>query len=231
MNKIISQLKYEKQFRGENYYETMDRMLFINPQNSFPHEAIPMGIFGMCDYLSLYGIETRIFHAGLYNDYKKKLFKCIEEFKPKAISIPFHWKETLLSFVQISKLIKVNYPNISIITGGISAGYFCDELMNSLPQVDFLIKGDGEVPLRDLLLGYIPGNICNLFYRHGHSIKRPKYYYKFNPEIFKSYSFTKLDYLFDFEKYLELNKYRQCGLPFFIGRGCHYNCLFCGGCQ
>lgn len=71
------------------------RLLIINnPSEYFVH--IPMGTFGLCDYLSQKNVEVRLLNLALYNrtDMSKVLDHYLDIFQPTHVGLTFHWQET-----------------------------------------------------------------------------------------------------------------------------------------
>jgi radical SAM superfamily enzyme YgiQ (UPF0313 family) len=70
--------------------------------------------------------------------------------------------------------------------------------------------------------------IPNLIYRDNSKIISNKAKYLIDKETISSLSFCGLTYLYDHELYIKAveNKF---GFPVFIGRGCVFNCHYCGG--
>lgn len=153
----------------------MARILIINcPSEYFIH--IPMGSFGLCNYLNQKNIYTKILNLGLYRtDKVEKVIKhYIQLFNPTYIALIFHWQETADSFVYVGEHLKSYFSDIKIISGGFTAGYFGKNLLEKCKFVDYLIKGDPEKPLELLLKGFELSEIPNLIYRSSEGIKNLK---------------------------------------------------------
>lgn len=69
-----------------------------------------------------------------------------------------------------AEAIKKKFPNIKIVAGGIHATLLPDQTMDECPWIDYLVVGEGEEPLRQLVVAIEKGtdveNIPNILYRH-----------------------------------------------------------------
>lgn len=193
---------------------------------------IPMGTFGLCDYLSQRGVGARIFSASLYTpaDYLANMRSAIETLQPRCIGLIFHWKELLENGLLLSQEIRRKYPGITLVAGGFTAGFLGADLLRRCPPLDFIIQGDPEEPLLRLLKGSPVDEVPNLIYRSGGNSRWSHRRYAVDSATLNQLSYTKLSYLLDAQDYLRwLNQPWHLGFPLFIGRGCPYNCLYCGG--
>jgi len=96
------------------------------------------------------------------------------------------------------------------------------------PFVDYIIKGDPEKPLELLLRGAESPEIPNLIYRDRAAVRANGASYCIDDETISSISFSKLTHLLDYELYIKALE-EKLGFPLFIGRGCVFNCDYCGG--
>jgi len=206
-----------------------NRILFINPPSDyFIH--IPMGTFGLSDYLNRTGFKSMILNLSLYetNDLGKHLDQCINDFSPSYVGIMLHWQESIEGFIWTGEYIKKKYNDIKIVCGGFTAGYFGENLLKKFRFLDVLIKGDPEKPLELLLEGEDYQNIPNIIYRSKNEIFSNRITYYIDESTLSNISFCNLDLLFDYDKYISLLE-KGLGFPLFIGRGCVNNCSYCGG--
>lgn len=205
------------------------KIMIVNGYNSFCKD-IPMGTFGLCDFLHQEGIAAKIFNAAVYSqdNYLDKLRSHIRQFKPNCIGLILHWKELLENIIFLSRALKEEFPSLTVVAGGFTAGFLAEELLMQFKAIDFVIKGDAEKPLALLIQGTSVKNIPNLAYRQGNKTIVNKKRYLIDGKTLSRISFSNLEYLIDKERYI---KQVNAGLGFslFIGRGCVYNCLFCGG--
>ena len=205
------------------------RLLIINcPSAYFVH--VPMGTFGLCDYLSRKKIPVRMLNLALYDEAKMTtvLDRYLEQFRPTHVGLTFHWQETAEGVLWVGQHVRSGNDRVKMICGGFTAGYFGEELVKKCPFVDYVIKGDPERPLELLLRGTQAPEIPNLIYRDGAGVRANDASYCINEETISRISFSTLTYLFDHELYIKALE-EKLGFPLFIGRGCVFGCDYCGG--
>ena len=141
------------------------------------------------------------------------VIKTIKSLKADLFAVDLHWHIYSQGAIQILKLLKQIHPKSYTAIGGLTASYFREEIMREFPFIDFLILGDGSVPLLELI-NQIQGecdfqNIPNLLYRRNGSIKK-------GPISAKN----------DFEHVKKDDQFYPA-IP--LARGCPLSCSACGG--
>jgi hypothetical protein len=191
---------------------------------------IPMGSLGICDYLRKKKIEAKILNLAIYSEeeYLKRLDYYLNSFEPTHVGLVLHWKELVMNVIQIGEHIKSRYENIKILCGGFTAGYFGEDLLNELSFLDYVILGDPEKPLELLLKNENPSKIPNLVYRNKNEIMRCEKRYHIDEKTLSEISFSNLNFVYDYKIYINRIE-RSLGFPVFIGRGCTFDCDYCGG--
>ncbi len=205
------------------------RLLIINcPSDYFFY--IPMGTFGICDYLSRKNIPVKLLNLAVYKGTEtgKILKHYMEVFQPTHVGVIFHWQETAEGFIRTCKQVKSCNKNIRIVCGGFTAGYFGENLLEKYRFLDYVVKGDPEMPLELLLNGTEPFDVPNFIYRSPSGIRSNKVSYFIDRETLSDISFSRLTYLYDYELYIDATD-KKLGFPVFIGRGCAHACRYCGG--
>lgn len=202
-----------------------ENFLIINPHHTV-YTQIPMGTYGLCDYLSKYDIDANILNLSLYSDddYLSRLDKEIKKRKPSFVGIVIHWMDTLENALYVCTYIKRKYPNLVVLAGGITASYFGKALKQYHDDLDFIVRGEPEIPMEMLMRGTPVSEVPNLIYKSKGGIKANRMHHN-NSAVLNDISFCKLDYLID--RHLQGEWYAS--FPFFIGRGCIYDCVYCGG--
>ena len=205
------------------------RLLIINcPSEYFVY--IPMGTFGLCDYLSRKNLPVKLLNLALYkgSEREKALHTYLNKFQPTHVALILHWQETAEGFLRVGGQVKLFNKDIQIITGGFTAGYFGADLLEKCRFLDFVVKGDPEKPLELLLSGTENSGIPNLIYRGPAGIQVNATSYFTDQNTLSDISFSELTYLYDYDLYLDAIN-RKLGFPVFIGRGCVHDCDYCGG--
>ena len=91
--------------------------------------------------------------------------------RPKKVSGRFIRKEILKNDLVISDDIKKLLPSAIIGAGGPEFGYWPEGYMKKLPDLDFVIVGEGEVSVLELFKNNLNTNIPGLYFRDGEEIK------------------------------------------------------------
>lgn len=177
-------------------------------------------------------VDVKIIDAQLYNLSEQEFKEQIEEFSPDFIGVSImtsEYQDTLDITVKLAK--EVN-PSIIAIAGGIHITTKYEYAFRN-EQIDYGIRGEGEVALRELLLyllkkGDFPEE--GIIYRkHGRVIsQKPVLIEDLTSLPWADYSYVKLeDYL---NKGSRVGPNRAPGYPAFrmlTTRGCSFGCTFC----
>lgn len=226
-----------------NYYKPIGRFEFI--------ELPPIGLLGLADLLYRRGHSTKIVHMGVERQRAGHIDieQIVAIHHPTMIGLDLHWHFQAFDVIEVAKAIKKNHPEIAVLLGGFTASIFAEEILRSFDCVDFIIRGDAEVPLLELLRHYSSDRdyreVPNLAYRNG-SAKMNAISYVADKEMMDSLCYTNFSLMQDyrtfvdsFSRYItlsELSPETQRALlhwkrsyPVMVGRGCMYECSYCGG--
>ena len=221
--------------RQNNYYVTLNdisvkikdnyrRFLFPSSQRIDIHILQPNNGEAI-DYLleQNYDNDNNSRKVDHFSEQLLSLASC-EGYDLIGISIMNYFHFECLPALLLLKKIK-SLSNAKVVLGGPFINKHGREVFNTFPLVDYMIVGDGQVPLLKLiehLEGRMPiEDVPSLIYRQNGSIKS-------NPRKF--FSIEDL-YMPDFSD-LNLDAYRMedgrsLPLPYQISRGCVYECSFC----
>lgn len=163
--------------------------------------------------------------------------------------ISIQWFYQIPLSLKLAKEIKNLSPSTFVVAGGMTAGFFAEEIIANHIEFDGVIKGDGEIPLLNLCyqlkrkkpdLDEIP----NLTYRtrKGKVKNSHAKFYVAGPRQLNSLNFSNFSLLENKGSYIANSSWREItdrsidinfdiSSTFYIcgGRGCSVNCIFCGG--
>lgn len=218
-------------------------ILFLHTGKTiFPNKEIinliPIGLPYLADFLQKNNINAKIINLSLLSPKTKmcSLFKIIEEHDIRLIGLPLHWHQQSFNVINTSKQIKARFPSINILLGGNTSSLFYSEIMKQFSFIDFIIRGDSEIPILKLCEEILKKknnfkDVPNLAWRNNNKIIANKQTYissskilkqlNFNPEVFMHHNgiFVNAPLEFGTDKMLIYN-------PF---RGCPGQCPYCGG--
>lgn len=222
----------------------------INPQDREQKNMffMPMGLFPLADALRRNEINVEIIHLDMEIDQSIK--EVLDFSIVDAVGFDCHWLNQSLLVMETAELIKQVNPRIFIFLGGYTASLFAKEIISNFPQVDAVIRGDGEIPIVELCRVLQenkgtppPGDnafqkIKNLAWRQDfNTIQLNDISYVGTAEKMEKLDFAAVDLLRNWEYYRKVCVFFSHYQPFKstpvffleVGRGCQYACLFCGG--
>lgn len=226
-----------------------------------PYGLIPMGVPALMNLLQDNGIPVR----GINFPMEKRInldFSLADWLsnnrQAKMVLIDLHWYEHCYGAINVAQFVKQVLPDVWVVIGGLTASAFASEIVRDYPEVDFVLRGDAEVPLLTLAkalfaedrAGTVPDltHVPNLTYRrNGQVVENPRTYCSVS-EDFAKYNFIDLDWLDHQDDYFvheylvidmqlaedarqgkDVSKYR--GRWITTARGCDFECSYCGGAK
>ena len=212
-----------------------------------PYYFMPVGIIGLANLLQREGVTVRgiNYPAELRRDRGFELTPWIKSQKGvRLVMVDLHWYEHAYGAISVARTCKQALPNARVLLGGITASLYAAEILRSFPEVDFVIRGDAEQPLlalaSELLGSQSPdlSSIPNLSYRsHGRVVENERSYCAEQADL-DELNFVDLDFLEHADWYgqmqfeptrLTLSLTNPRGHWLCLGRGCLFDCSFCGG--
>jgi|GEM_PF-3204616 len=156
-------------------------------------------------------ILTELAEAAHY----QRTVAAIQGFEASIFAVDLHWIVYAQGALKTLELIKKHHPGSTTVIGGLTASYFADEIMDRYPFIDFLVWGDGCIPLLKLTEEINGdgnfGGIPNLYYRENDSIRKGPVR-RLNDHTIVATDREPLDSVT-------------------MARGCPLNCITCGGSQ
>jgi radical SAM superfamily enzyme YgiQ (UPF0313 family) len=210
-------------------------MLFIHPSAvpSSPHFMVmPMGVMSVMNELDCYQVEAINVGLELWlnKDFDLKTFLSQRDFD--AVGIDLHWHEHAYSSLETARVCKEVNPDCRVILGGFTASYFAEEILAFCSDVDIVVSGEAEETVPYLLEGKELPSIPNVAYREDNHIRKTLVT---PPSSLDDYDFSTITALHHWEEYLKCSIHTYSKTRFWYdfwlctGRGCVYNCSYCGG--
>lgn len=183
---------------------------------------VPRAVLTLGTYLKQKGHEVKIIDARIED---KPIQKTVEEAK-NADFVGFGvMSSQITNALKISDAVK-KYTKAKTVWGGIHPTLFTEQTCQD-PTVDFVIHGEGDEALLELMEGIEPNKIKNVAYK-----KNGKVIVNSRRDYFDINKIPQIDFdLIDVEKHInrtlvqERRKVRM--LPVVSSRGCPHRCAFC----
>lgn len=214
--------------------------------------VMPSGLFSLADCLDRAGLRVRILHLGLELQANPafSLPDYLRRHQVKLLAVSLHWFYQTWDVIHTINQVKRELPELPVVVGGYTASCFYRDLALR-GSVDFVIRGDGELPLLRLceqLWGTEPPRleqVPNLVWKgDGGRVHQTPLSFESTPAFMVELSHARLDLLErsgeyfsdrvlykDFDERIEANRGDFFSNAYFYtpGRGCGFDCLFCGG--
>jgi len=190
----------------------------------------PLGIAWIGAVLRENGFRDVSLIDSVVNKYSnEKVVELLKKEDPDVIGLSFGTQNRFYAF-DLARLIKKNFPKIPIVVGGPHPTLTADDILQNIPEIDIVVRGEGEYSFLDLVKTINKkGNLEDV---KGISFrdKRGKILHNLNREVIQD-----LDKLpIPARDLLPINNYQQ-KIPLsdkictsiLTSRGCPYNCVYC----
>jgi radical SAM superfamily enzyme YgiQ (UPF0313 family) len=216
----------------------------------------PIGLLGLAHLLTRNNYRARIVHLAVEQHVSGSVSieNILAEHNPAIVGLDLHWHFQSWDVIEVARQIKAIRSDVAILLGGFTASFFADQILLDHPCVDFIIRGDAEEPLLELVRCHSTGGpfdaIPNLSWRRSAEpaaeIVHNPLTYTADEAMLNSLCFTDFTLMKDyptfiqsFSRYIHLNGVserlqrlmfaKSSAWPVYIGRGCVHNCSYCGG--
>ena len=180
----------------------------------------PFGLACIAAVLKQNDIPVKILEANAHDLNHEQIKQAIKEHNPDIVGVT----ATTSLIEEAHDIAKLCDKKIKVIVGGIHASSLPVETLEKFQRFDYLLKGEGEFAMLELVKGKAISKIKGLYYRKNGKIKANK------PRELM----TDLDSLpFPARELLPMDKYFSAGAKsqpsdyILSSRGCPYNCIFC----
>ncbi len=196
-----------------------------------------MGVFAIADFLKEEGFGIQIINYPLeqYLDRDWTLSDFLKRIDFNICGIDLHWIHNAHGAIEVAKIVKKVNPNAKVVLGGFSATYYHNQILKYFESVDGIIRGEGEIPFLEYAQNSNKNqpldSVPNLSYRNSSNHVKVNSL-SYTARTLDDLNFTNMSLLNNAKQYLECSR-KIMGISFnlSIGRGCPFNCPFCGGGQ
>lgn len=186
----------------------------------------PISIINLGGFIRDHGYEVVILDTHIEKNYKARLLELIKE-NPLAIGFSVFIGIFIKNVIQLTKMIKDINRDIPVVWGG-KLTHLARNIILEQTDADFLVLGDGEFPLLNLLNCLRNGKDYNDIPGVGYK-KAGKVIINHNAQPVDNLDSIYISDDFGWDLIQEHVNIQQ--LPYYINiytsRGCKYNCSFC----
>lgn len=203
-------------------------------------EYYPLGFITILDHLEEHGRAVRLANLAVkMQDRRFDPRQFVREHAPLLFGIDLHWCQHADGALSLARVCKEEHPDIPVALGGLSATYFWREIMDTCPEVGFVLRGHTtEEPLAQLLdcleSKQEPAEVPNLVWRRGSEVVENPYTYQ--PTLLT----TRINYQRVFAHWRRTRDLKgslltgqhwmlYCANLLLFCKGCVENCAICGG--
>jgi hypothetical protein len=215
------------------------KVLLVNPPNNYYDTfelAPPLGLLALGSALREEGVDVAVLdfnlrgtvdHGFVRDGFYERAISLISDHAPDVVGLTSMAVNSHVA-LELARRVKAADSAVHVVLGGTHFSAIAEEVLTLYPWVDFVVKGEGELPARALIRGLRAGRISpdnapvGLALRQGGSVvashaRKPLEHLDQLPA--PAYD------LVNVEEYFRANPERV--LDYEPGRGCMYKCSFC----
>ena len=185
----------------------------------------PLGLAYIASYIREYGNHEVYIHDGMLNKSTDSEFRSVlEGFLPDVVGISAQATPAIYDVYNAAMVVKEWNPNTIVVVGGAHATFKYSEILKECNDIDFVVRGEGEITLNCLLEALEHGSMSSVM----------GIAYRNNSEIIENplrLPIANLDILpFPAYDLLDLQRYFSQGIRIMTmvtSRGCPFGCRFC----
>ena len=126
----------------------MLKVALINPPQSTPYSQPPMGLAIIAAVLEREGYQVTVVDA---HALKLRLAEIVPSVSGADVAGLTAMTPTIGAAIDIARQLKRSYPHLTIILGGAHATLLPEETLGGAPEVDIIVRGEGETTIVELL--------------------------------------------------------------------------------
>ncbi|MCP8306570.1 MAG: cobalamin B12-binding domain-containing protein [archaeon] len=191
------------------------------------HSTIPLGLCYIGAMLEANGFETSILDMHKLEMTMEDLEKRITKTKPDVVGIT-SMTCNFPNAVKVAKAVKLGNPDTVVVVGGVHATFMHREIVRDVPEIDFVVRYEGEFTMSELVYAIDRGlDLSNIkgitFRRDGNTVSTSLRERIDDLDSLPYPAFHLLEP--PVEEYIGSGEER--GVPVITTRGCPFECIFC----
>lgn len=187
----------------------------------------PIGLCSLAAWVEKHGFSAEIHDCYAFPGSDHILMRRLLRDPPAWIGIGAT-TSSFMDGIRLARIVKEKLPETKIVFGGVHASALCEKLLDRFGEIDFIVAGEGEFTLLELMQGSEPASIAGLVWRDGETARcngprapRP------DLDVFPLPAYEKLDGFPSAYKLPIFNYPRSPGTTAISSRGCPYRCSYC----
>lgn len=206
-------------------------ILLINPSGGYHHEYPPMGLLSLTAYLRTKGKVVYFLDEGALPHPADEVLATVRKYSPRYVGLSLYTTNISRSY-QLIKAIKAQDNGIQVIVGGPHATAIPEVTLMECPEIDFLVAGEGEITLGELLDSLDKGKdvsgVKGVYSRRGddtdalHFAGEREYLPELDSLPFPAHDLVQID---SYQKN-PIAVGKKIG-AIITSRGCPFHCVFC----
>lgn len=211
----------------------VSKVMLVNPARHFIANwagvgyLVPLGLVMVGGPLLDAGFDVRLVDFDMVGWSIKRLLKEVSEYEPRYILIG-HSGSTASHTVTVSMVRKIRqaFPEVRIVYGGVYPSYAYQSILEAVPEIDVIVRGEGERTIVELISKWEETN--DLEPVSGIVWRRQEQIIVNHPQML----IQNLDAFRPGWELVDWNRYRMFGFKQAAGlqfsRGCTLTCTYCG---
>lgn len=156
----------------------MAKIMFITPDYhcgvlESAGKWLNCGFVYMADQLLKSGHNVRIYDAMTKNHHLGRMKKEIGSFDPDFV-VTTAYTSTMPAAAKLLQAAKAVCPDVITIIGGVHSSFMYEEVLENHPDIDYVVRGEGEVTLNELINTILAGSelstVNGIVYRNNNVI-------------------------------------------------------------
>ncbi len=189
--------------------------------------GMPLGLGYIAASLEDAGFSAKVLDMDMLGLHPGDLSKRLAQFQPDIVGIT-SFSANCNNAVDVAKAVKSYDPGIKTVMGGVHATFTHEEILKTVPEVDIVVRFEGEHALSEIAAcvedGRAPTNVLGISYRDGsRTVSTPLRERIEDLDSIPIPAYHLLDP--SPEAYIGNGEVR-C-MPVITTRGCPFNCIFC----
>src|SRR3989344_302918 len=142
------------------------RVLLVNPPGTEQggYTPSPMGILYLAAYLreKERGVDISVVDGAIEGE--QRVVQAISVFRPDLVGVS-SLTPGRHQALRVARLVKHLTPSARVVLGGIHPTLMWSQMMEFYPEIDYIVRGEGEVAFSELVLGKKLSEILGLVWR------------------------------------------------------------------